>query len=326
MISSAYNCCLLCKNPLEDPEEPTLTHLQFSATSVARDVAYTDTTEVLLFQASPEPTVSCEALDVFAGPASQVYVASGPLLNETTAPSNSEDAESLVTVDTFLKRRVRAIGQRARKYKAGFNKLTNVEEEEEEDDVECLDLRSRRIQRTVADRPLAAPRSSDSDADEAFHSIRKDRHRKFRRPKRNRLAEKLLTAVMMTSGEPNEELLQSGADDGNPRIPLSMVAVPRPSTMSKPRKWCLVDPRKVETPFRASVFRTTGEGRTLAETPMSYERFAHHKFEVANSDGVECWRGEPSSPCERRRAAKRSDTISTLCQPPPSRKRSKKPR
>ncbi len=301
-----------------DSEEATVT-------AIARDIAYTDTTEVLFFQASPEPTVSCEALDVFAnsGLASQVYIASGPppaILNEMTVTSNSDDVENLVTVDTFLKRRVR-------KYKARFNKLTTVEEDD--DEVECLHLRSRRIQRTIADRPV--PRSSDSDADEALHSIRKDRHRKFRRPKRNRLAEKLLTAVMMTSGEPNEELLQSGADDENPRIPLSMVAVPRPSTISKPRKWCLVDPRKVATPFRASVFRMTGEGRTLAETPMSYERFAHQRFEVVretNNDGVECWRGEPSSPCERRRAAKRaeSDAISTICQPPQSKKRTKKPR
>ena len=224
-----------------------------------------------------------------------------------------------MTVDTFLKQRVCPTPQIPRKFKARVHKLTNADNSDGE--MECLHLRSRRIQRTAADcatpsRPLGIS-----------HPIRKSR-----KTKRNRLAEKLLTAVMMTSGEPNEDLLQSGGDE---RVSLPMVAEkPRSLTGSKPRKWGLVDPRKVIAPFRASVFPTTGNGRTLAETPTSYEQFAYERFEVAreshNRGGdIEDWRQgvqEPSSPCVVKARARR-DTVN-FNEPPQleSRKRIKKPR
>jgi hypothetical protein len=284
LVSSAYNCCLICNDPAEV------------------DAAYTDT----LFYASPRRTGSSN----FQGLGSEVCVSS-PARDSNLLGSLPPD----VTVDTFLKRRVYPAPQVPRKFKARIHKLgTNADDGQ----MECLHLRSRRIQRTAADLPtppIGAPRAI----------------RKSRKPKRNRLAEKLLTAVMMTCSEPNEDLLQSGADE---RISLPMTAEPRSLARSKPRKWGLVDPRKVTTPFRASVFQTTGKGRTLAETPTSYEQFAYERFEVARDRGgdIEDWQGlqEPSSPCvakSRQRQAARRDTVnfSEPSQLEPK-KRIKKPR
>ena len=280
LVSSAYNCCLVCNDPAVDSdlEAPTLFETQV-------DAAYTDTP----FYASPRRAGSSNV----QGLGSEVCVS--PARDWSLLGSVPPD----VTVDTFLKQGVCPTPQIPRKFKARIHKLdTNADDGE----MECLHLRSRRIQRT-ASTPNGASRAM----------------RKARKPRRNRLAEKLLTAVMMTCGEPNEVLLQSGADE---RVCLPMVAEPRSLARSKPRKWGLVDPRKVTTPFRASVFQTTGKGRTLAETPTSYEPFAYERFEVARDRGgdVEDWQAlqEPSSPRvvkSRQRQAARRDTVN-FSEPP----------
>ena len=271
-----------------DLEAPALFETQIFASSTRRDAAYTDSDT--LFYPSPQRT-SCDALDGyshFQGLGSEAYVS--PARDDLLGVVPSDD---VVTVDTFLKQRARPTPQIPRKFKARIHKLTNADDGE----MECLHLRSRRIQRTVAD---------STQHHGASHSIRKPR-----KPKRNRLAEKLLTAVMMTCGEPNDDLLPSEADESTA---LPMVAEPRSLTRSKPRKWGLVDPRKVTAPFRASAFPTTGKGRTLAETPTSYEPFVYERFgearESNNRGGdIEDWQElqGPSSPCvvKARQAARR---------------------
>ncbi|KAF8716376.1 hypothetical protein AX14_012375 [Amanita brunnescens Koide BX004] len=294
LVSGAYNCCLICN----DPAVPALSESQTFASSTGQDTTYIGTPCVLLFRDDVDGSSNTQGLR-FEVEQDNIL---GSIPVETIVPL---DDGVPVTVDTFLKR---PTTRTPRKYKTRFQKPGNSE-----DRMECLDLRSRRIQRAVA--TPTSPNPND-------YGTRKDRRGKARKPKRNRLAEKLLNAVMMTSGEPNEELLQSGSEE---RICLPMVAEPRSLARSKPRKWGLVDPRKVTTPFRASVFRTTGQGRTMAGTPMSYERSVFGVDRETDNHDIADWQGlqEPSSPCV---VKVRRDTAN-FCEPQlESGKRIKKPR
>ncbi|KAF8635181.1 hypothetical protein AX15_000513 [Amanita polypyramis BW_CC] len=294
------HCCLLCydDSPVY-PEELALPQLQQSPPlSGQLDIAYSTDSDTL-FQRPPSRTAYADQNDACTSNDRDSQQTSPESQAEPDVVPPGTGAINLVTVDNFLKHYMCATTKKSKTYKARFVKLIG----QQDDPViahgtEYLRLRSRQIERLVSSRrPSTSP---GSDSVPPTRTSRRQGSPKRRKQKRNRLATKLLNAVIVTSGEPNEDLLQSVADDENLRIALQMV--PQPPSSPKPRKWCLVDPRKVTAPFRASTFKTVGEKKMTVETPMSYGLLTSQQFALAREfarGDPETWVGsqEMSSPC-----------------------------
>ncbi|KAM6490505.1 hypothetical protein JOM56_013848 [Amanita muscaria] len=216
-----------------------------------------------------------------------------------------------VAVDSFLENCHGTKTRKRKTYRAKYRVLSDSNEgtatPRPTSRADILQLRSRRVVRAPPGHvSVHTPEDTDNDVP-ASPLSRKSKRQLTHKPakqKRRHLAERLIDAVVRTSGQPNDELLEAGCKDGDLRVPITMETVSRSLIPDKPRKWSLVDPRKVITPFRVSTFFTKRGRKAMTEqTPTSYERVALHRHvavvtrEAVDIDGEA---QESSSPCQRK--------------------------
>ncbi|KAF8627047.1 hypothetical protein AX17_006387 [Amanita inopinata Kibby_2008] len=215
-----------------------------------------------------------------------IYDAVTPKEDRAIAPNNN-GTKDLITVDDFLRQCTTSTrAKKAKTYKLRRINLTNQDN--------SADTSSETG--PASSSPLA--RSSKGRC-----------MRKFGNAKSKGLAQRLIDAVVMTRGEPSDELAQlgSGGDDPmNTRVPLCLVTE-NPSSLksSKLGKWSLVDPRKVATPFPASAFRNRGDRNLTGSTLTLYETVASRGLkDVMEAGSADCAAQHSSSPCAKRQKVK----------------------
>ncbi|PFH47964.1 hypothetical protein AMATHDRAFT_49913 [Amanita thiersii Skay4041] len=242
-----------------------------------------------------------------------------PKPSQTFPPSKSSTERELVTVDSFIKQYTSAKRMKAKRLR--FVDLANQDKlpgcSSEASNGKSLQLRPSVIQKSSC---LASSSKTAEFISPLSSPIRnKPQRQGTKKTVRSRpLAQRLVEAVVMTHGEPSDELLQKTRKEeaNNTRRPLIFVpqsaatlSGSKSCTRTRPRKRTLIDARKT-TPFRASVFHT-GNKKLTNETPRSYERIASQALRALPGDELQQHMDQlSSSPCARKRRGEENIWVS----------------